>query len=360
MCLNDTFSVPMTFSRLCHEDSFPEYALIASLNAITFNMTADTYDKIAMVHNEFIGHHGVERTIAKLNVKDQHWKGRRRDVIEFINHCPFCMKTKQDRVKINTQPFVTATLEPMQMINIDAIGPLDGEKYILVFIDCFSRFVELYVVLDTTAKAAAKCLMNFMGRYGAPAYIKSDRGTQFVNDVIEELLTLVGTHHLLTLSYSKKENSIVERANKEVMRHLRAIIFDKDNITALNDWEDCLPLVQRIMNASVHSAIGVSPAQLIFGESLQLDRDILIPHNRRDRSELESLSDWASRMYERQAEIMNRARTAQTQHDEFNLHIRETTVNDNGGLSDFMINSYVLVEYHNKPPKLNTQLKGLY
>jgi hypothetical protein len=31
----------------------------------------------------------------------------------------------------------------------------------------------------------------------------------------------------LTMAYSKEENAIVERSNKEVMRHLRAIIFDK-------------------------------------------------------------------------------------------------------------------------------------
>ena len=63
-------------------------------------------------------------------------------------------------------------------------------------------------------------------------------------------------------------------------------------------------------------------------------------------------------MYERQAELMNRAKAAQTQHDEFNLHIRQAAVDENGGISDFPINSYVLLEYHGKPPKLNTPLKG--
>ena len=62
-------------------------------------------------------------------------------------------------------------------------------------------------------------------------------------------------------------------------------------------------------------------------------------------------------MHERQAEIMNRAKAAQTQHDEFDLQIRQNAVDDNGGISDFQVNSYVLVEYHNKQPKLNTQFK---
>ena len=39
-------------------------------------------------------------------------------------------------------------------------------------------------------------------------------------------MTLAQVQTTITIPYSKEENSIVERANKEVMRHLRAFIFD--------------------------------------------------------------------------------------------------------------------------------------
>ncbi len=57
--------------------------------------------------------------------------------------------------------------------------------------------------------------------------IRSDRGTQFVNAIYSQLLSLLQIEHELSLAYSKEHNAIVERANKEVMRHLTAIIFDK-------------------------------------------------------------------------------------------------------------------------------------
>jgi hypothetical protein len=67
----------------------------------------------------------------------------------------------------------------------------------------------------------------------------------------------------LSLAYPKQQNAIVERANKEVMIHLTAIIFDR-RISEV--WySEYLPLVQRIMNAKVHDTIGVSPAELVFG-----------------------------------------------------------------------------------------------
>jgi hypothetical protein len=78
--------------------------------------------------------------------------------------------------------------------------------------------------------------------------IRSDRGTQLVNGIIKELLSLLQVEHEVSLSYSKEHNAIVERANREVMRRLTAIIFDK---RASEAWStDYLPLVQRIMNAT--------------------------------------------------------------------------------------------------------------
>jgi hypothetical protein len=98
--------------------------------------------------------------------------------------------------------------------------------------------------------------------------IRSDRGTQFVNGIIKELLCLLQVEHKVSLAYSKEHNAIVERANREVMRHLTAIIFDKRVSEA---WStDYLPLVQRIINAKVHDTIGVSPAELLFGQAINL------------------------------------------------------------------------------------------
>ncbi len=88
--------------------------------------------------------------------------------------------------------------------------------------------------------------------------IRSDRGTQFVNGIISQLLSLLQIDHELSLAYSKEQNAIVERANKEVMRHLTAIVFDRQTSELCSS--EYLPLVQRIMNAKVHDTIGVSPA----------------------------------------------------------------------------------------------------
>ena len=135
----------------------------------------------------------------------------------------------------------------------------------------FTRWTKLYWCADDTAHSACECLLQFFGRFGAPSMIRSDRGSHFMNDTVREFLLRTGTPHNLTLAYSKQENAIVERVNKEVNRHLRAFTFD---LTNLNAYKLCLPLVQRIINSSVHSSTG--PASLLFGNQLNLDRGILI------------------------------------------------------------------------------------
>ena len=48
--------------------------------------------------------------------------------------------------------------------------------------------------------------------------------------MIKEFLDLCRTPHNLTLAYSKQENAIVEKVNKEVNRHLRGIVSDKQTL----------------------------------------------------------------------------------------------------------------------------------
>ena len=322
-------------------------------------------ERILRVHNSLRGHHGFERTLEIVKREQGSWKYMRQHIKDFIEHCPLCQKLKDIKSVIISTPFTTATYFPMSRINMDTIGPLpkdeSGNEYILVMIDCFSRFVELYAIPSTEARPCAKCLIDFFGRYGAPQYILSDRGSQFVNETINELLAIVGSQKLLSLAYSKQENAIVERANKEVMRHLRAIVFD----TRLkNEWSLVLPLVQRIMNASTHESIGVSPAQLVFGNAIQLDRGLFF---QQDNDPLKiptttpSVKQYIDALMAQQVLVLRIAQETQMKKDSLTLANAATK----GNKTEFPINSFVLLRYpaglgdsHRPPSKLHTRWQG--
>ena len=74
-------------------------------------------------------------------------------------------------------------------------------------------------------------------RFGTPLEIMTDCGSQFMNATLEGYATLTGVRHHSTIPYSKEENGIVERANKEVNRHIRNISSDHE---CVKNWPQML------------------------------------------------------------------------------------------------------------------------
>ena len=249
----------------------------AGAKRIRAPMTIQSRAIIQAVHNAHMGHHGVERTMNLLQAGPHiQWKGMRADVKQFIRECACCQFMNTLELTQSVAPFNVSAFYPMDRLNIDHIGPLpedeDGNKFILVIIDVFSRFVELYPTKTTSSIDFAKCLLDHIGRYGHPDEILTDNGGAFISELSQQLFKLADTHHTTTLAYSHEENSIVERANKEVMRHLRAIVFDKN---VHSTWSKYKSLVQRIMNTTPKQSTGVSPARVIYGNNIDLDRGIV-------------------------------------------------------------------------------------
>ena len=320
------------------------------------NIPADCYKKISAVHNRTIGHSGVEQTISKLAASGQTWRNMRIHVQSFIRKCGYCQANSEKKITVKVKPFTRASYHPMEVLNIDTIGPLPqddlGNEYILVIIDCFSRWVELYGIPDTSAMSAAQPLIQHCGRFGVPALIRSDRGSQFVNELISQLSEALLTTQELTTAYSKEQNAIVERANKEVMRHLKAMVYD-DRV--FNKWSTKqLPLVMRILNAEEKTRTGISPAEMLFGNAVDLGRYLLYRPKEPPNSDVD-LNDYLEQMLERQSAYIKVAQETQREWDLYHMSRNDPD------LSDFPVNSYVLWE---NPAggrnKMQTKLQGPY
>jgi hypothetical protein len=200
-------------------------------------------------------------------------------------------------------------------------------------------------------------MLQHFGRYGPPHQILTDNGSQFVNKTLEELTNMTGFEHITTLPYSKEENSIVERANREVMRHIRAFIYEYNEDTNI---EELLPSVMRIMNTNVHESVGTSPANLMFGYTVNLDRGIFLPEKALSKVNI-SLSHWAARMLKEQQRLLKTTENLQRAKDAANI-AKRTKTNPN----ELKVGSFVLVRYISSilrkgpPRKTNTNLRGPY
>jgi hypothetical protein len=232
----------------------------------------DSYSIFLEYHNDIIGHHGINHTINLLNRTNKNWKGRFEDIRTYISQCPVCQKVKTRPTPNNVliKYHIHGTY-PMESLSVDSIGPLpedeNGNKFILVIIDNFSKYASLYATKSTTAISYCQALVSHMGIFGVCSKIRSDGGTQFTADICRTLAKLFGFSHHVILAYHPQANGIVERKNAEVMKHLRAVILvrqDKDR------WSQYIPIVQRILNSTLDLESKVCPAELIFGNQLPI------------------------------------------------------------------------------------------
>ena len=79
------------------------------------------------------------------------------------------------------------------------MGPLpetdDGNLYILVLGDYFSKWTEAYALKNHTAPTIADIIMEqFVSRFGVPKSLHSDQGREFESDLIAAFCKLLHIH----------------------------------------------------------------------------------------------------------------------------------------------------------------------
>jgi hypothetical protein len=85
-------------------------------------------------------------------------------------------------------------------LHVGIVGPItasqDDFKYVLVFVDAFSRWIEVIPIKECSAKTIAWHLYDsIITRYGAPDELLSDRGQNFLSNVVKELCSVFQPPH---------------------------------------------------------------------------------------------------------------------------------------------------------------------
>ncbi len=203
---------------------------------------------------------------------------------------------------------------------------------IVVIVDCFSRFCTLQATKSTQSTELARKLLFHSSFFGMPTKLVSDKGPALISNLMKDFMALVGTEHVNTMEASKEENSTVERLNREVMRHLRNLVFDRQ---VFDKWSHMLPFINRILITTIHSGTGVSPAEVMFGSSVQLERDI-ISHLLSD--ELTALQKtYITNMWAYQQSLISKARENLQAKDAKHM-VKKSEEND-GDITTFSVDS---------------------
>lgn len=315
--------------------------------------TDTVLEAIRSVHNATMGHFGIDRTLELLDQQGfETTPTLRKRVAEFISSCSICQKTRLRQLPVAASLHTTAVEQPFTNISVDTVGPLpadsDGNKYIIVMVDSFTRFVELWPSKDATAASAADALLSVTGRYGVPKEIRSDQGTQFTAELLEKLLSFLEIEQRFSIPHRPQAMGKVERMNQEVMRHLRVLTMQHK---ANSNWGRYIPLVQRIINATPNRVTGLAPAKLLYGDAIDLSRQLLTLPEEEGRELV--YADYLEELIHAQRTYNRLALESQQRH--VKAYLEKSPPNP----TEYNVGDYVLVSYAERAPtKLHPPWRG--
>ena len=160
----------------------------------------------------------------------------RHTIQERIRECIPCLRFNIAKRGFDPATAITAAV-PFDHIQIDsAVGLIkskDGMTAFLCIVDVCSSFVILRAIKDTKAATIAAVLWQIFNDFGFPKVIQSDNGPEYVNRIINKMLTLSGVDHRRITPYHARADGKVERNI-----HRNAVIpsFDLMRPTAESIW----------------------------------------------------------------------------------------------------------------------------
>ena len=148
-----------------------------------------------MEANYRLGHQG--NTYIYCLIKQQYyWKGMNKYIWKYVAICTLCHREK---VKIQNYPLQMMEIpdRPFDKIAIDLVTECEtstsGSKHILIIIDHLTGWPEAFPILDKSADTVVSTFINkYLPVHMCPRYILSDNGTEFKNNLMDQVLKQLG------------------------------------------------------------------------------------------------------------------------------------------------------------------------
>ncbi|XP_070189025.1 uncharacterized protein [Littorina saxatilis] len=219
------------------------------------------------------GHMGVQRTRDRV-WQQFFWPGMCADIRRFVLSCDQCQKVshKPQKVPLGKMPLIDT---PFERVAIDLVGPIipaseSGNRYILVFVDYATRYPEAIPLKSIEAVKVAEAMWAVWTRVGIPSEILTDRGTQFMSEVMKEVERLLAIKGLATTPYHAQGNGLVERYNGTLKTMLRKLAQEKPK-----QWDRYIPALLFAYREVPQESLGFSPFELLYGRTVRGPMSVL-------------------------------------------------------------------------------------
>ena len=145
------------------------------------------------------------------------------DIRTYVRTCNTCQRRRKE--KYTKSPQLVKVTTAFAHIRIDIIGPLPrtlrGNRYIIMAIDYLTKYPETRALqLADSLSIVPFIYEDIICRHRIPLEITSDRGTEFVNELVRTLCQQYKIRHIITTAYHPQGNGLTERVNQTVKNTL--------------------------------------------------------------------------------------------------------------------------------------------
>jgi hypothetical protein len=231
---------------------------------------------LLQVHNApYAGHFGPEKTMSRLEGLAW-WPSMRSAVEEHCRLCGHCQRRKP-KPGLKAQENALPPVGVWERVHVDVITmPLSmhGNRYILNLVDSMSKKQFAYAMRTKTASEASIHLFRLFNDVGFPLQLTTDRGGEFVNEMLEQLCAQFGIMHHKATACHHQSNGQVEVANR-ILEERLAMHTNADQ----SDWDDWLDDSLAAINNARPLNGAQSPNTVWFGRRMRGTLDFMLGAN---------------------------------------------------------------------------------
>ena len=180
-----------------------------------------------------------------------------KSVSNFVKNCKECQLNKVIR---HNKEYLQTTDTPstsFEILEADLIGPLPfsderGNRYALTVQCNLTKFIDAVPIPDKGAITVARALVEqIFCRYGVCKTLRTDLGTEFMNEVLREICSLLKITHKKSTPVHHETIGSLERSHRVFNEFMRIHSDSKDG--AWNKWLCYYILAYNSTNHVTHS-----------------------------------------------------------------------------------------------------------